>query len=187
MPLTKADALKKVQDEIRNCPICPQGMIGLPVPGEGNAEARFIAVGEAPGAKEAETGRPFIGRSGKLLTQLLESIGISREEIYITSPVSYFPGRRAPTPAEVAHGRTHFFKQVTIIDPEFLVCMGATALYAVTGDKMKVMQVHGKPFVYKDRKIFPTLHPAAAIRFQKNKALIESDFQELKKYLDNTK
>ncbi|HSX40464.1 MAG TPA: uracil-DNA glycosylase, partial [Candidatus Saccharimonadales bacterium] len=102
--MTKADkqkALDKITSEIENCKICKVGKSGKAVPGEGNPDADIVFLGEAPGKTEALTGRPFVGRSGKLLRSLIKEAGLKEEDIYITSPVKYLPDRGTPTPADI--------------------------------------------------------------------------------------
>ncbi len=101
-------ALQKIADEIANCKICQKDKIGLPVPGEGNADADIIFLGEAPGKKEALTGQPFIGPAGKVLRGLIKEVGLKDENVFITSPVKYLPKYVTPTPEDVAHGRNAF-------------------------------------------------------------------------------
>lgn len=172
--------LQRISSEIENCIECRKGKNGKAVPGEGNPQAKIVFIGEAPGREEAKTGRPFVGRSGKYLTKLLTSIGIKRENVYITSPVKYFPGRRAPTPKEIEHGRVHLLKQLEIIKPKIIVLLGNVACRALLGKGFQVSKVHGQP-IEKDRVVYlPTFHPAAIVRFRRLRPLIEDDFQHLK-------
>jgi len=179
--MKKEKALKRIAEEIKRCKECKKGKYGLAVPGEGNPNAKIVFVGEAPGYTESKTGRPFIGRAGKFLTKLLNSVGIKRENVFITSPVKYYPGRRAPTKKEIMHGMLHTRKQIEIIDPRVIVLLGKVAIFAFLGDK-KISEIHGK-VIKKDRIYFPTFHPSAAMRFPKIKKLMEADFKKLKKFL----
>lgn len=193
--MTKQQKLQKVNDEIVACPLCPIDKTGKPVPGEGNADADIVFIGEAPGKKEAESGRPFIGRSGQLLRLQIRESGLQEEDVYITSPVKYLPlrparnathsvaGRGTPTPADIAHGKTHLDKQLTVIDPKIIVLLGNTACQGVLGEKIPVMKEHGKIIERNGKKYFIMLHPAAAIRFQKFKSVFVGDFQKLKQLL----
>ena len=94
--MDKERALKALAAEITQCRSCRKGGSGKAVPGEGSAGARVVFIGEAPGREEAETGRPFIGRSGRLLRQSIREIGLAEEEVFITSPVHYLPDRGTP-------------------------------------------------------------------------------------------
>lgn len=176
----KRKELEKIDREIESCMECKRGKSGKAVPGEGDPEAKIAFIGEAPGVEEAKTGRPFVGRSGKYLTQLLSSIGIKRDNVYITSPVKYFPGRRAPNPQEIEHGKTHLLKQLAVIKPGLIVLLGNVAIRTLLGKGFFVSKIHGQPIKKDGITYFPTFHPAAAIRFKKFRLLIEQDFQKLK-------
>jgi uracil-DNA glycosylase len=164
---TKIILLKKIAEEINRCRECKKDKSGLPVPGEGDPDATLMFIGEAPGREEARTGRPFIGRSGKLLTRMLAGVKINRENVYITSPVKYYPGKRAPTPKEITHGKKHLIAQIEIIKPKLLVLLGATAMKALLKGKYQVTKVHGKTITENGQTYFLTFHPAAALRFPK--------------------
>jgi DNA polymerase len=179
--MNKDKALAKVTEEIVACKICPMGKSGLPVVGEGNADAEVAFIGEAPGKQEAKTGRPFIGRSGKLLRSLIKEVGLKEEDVYITSPVKYLPDRGTPTSADIAHGRLHLIKQLNIIQPKIIVLLGSSAVQGVLEEKLPIMKVHGTVVEKEGRKYFITFHPAAAVRFQKFKVLLLEDFKKLKK------
>jgi DNA polymerase len=184
--MTKLDQLDRIAQEIEHCTICQKDSIGIAVPGEGNPNADVVFIGEAPGKKEAETGKPFIGRSGQLLRSLIRSIGLDDEkDVYITSPVKYLPRRGTPSSSQIAHGREHLMKQLAVIQPKIVVLLGRVAAEGVLQEKVAVSKEHGKVIEEKDGiKYFLTIHPAAALRFsQKYKPLLEEDFQKLKKLL----
>lgn len=176
----KQTELEKISREIENCRECKKGKSGKAVPGEGNPNAKTFFVGEAPGREEAKTGRPFVGLSGKFLTHLLTSIGINRQDVYITSPVKYFPGSRAPTDEEIEHGKTHFLKQIKIIKPRLIVLLGNVAIRSVLGEGFRISEIHGEPIGKEGVTYFPTFHPSAARRFTKVRQLTVKDFQKLK-------
>ena len=181
--MDKSSELKKIEKEISTCRICKKDSIGLLVFGEGNINAKIIFVGEAPGKKEAATGKPFIGRSGQLLRQNIRKIGLKEKDVYISSPVKYLPKRGTPSKQQIAHGMTHFREQLKIINPNIFVLMGSVAALAVLGQFVPVAKMHGQT-IKKDGKIyFISYHPAAAIRFVKYKSIFESDFRKLKKLL----
>ncbi len=178
----KSSYLLEIEDEIRKCRECMKGKSGLPVPGEGDPDAMIMFVGEAPGREESKTGRPFVGRAGKLLTRLLKSAGIERENVFITSPVKFYPGKRTPTRKEILHGREHLVKQIDVIKPKLIVALGNVALKALFPErKLAITQIHGKFFEENGVTYFPTFHPAAGLRFQKYKKLLEKDFKKIKK------
>jgi uracil-DNA glycosylase family 4 len=179
--MTKEE-LEQITEEITQCEECKKDTVGVPVVGEGNPDAQIVFIGEAPGRLEAETGRPFIGRSGKLLRGLIQDIGFDDlKDVYITSPVKYLPIYVTPKPADIAHGRTHLMKQLEIIDK--IVLLGRVAAEGVLQEKVFVQKDHGRVTKKDGRTYFLTLHPAAALRFTKNKIPLVADFQELKKLL----
>lgn len=175
-------SLKAIAEEIKRCRECKKGKSGLPVPGKGSPRAKVMFVGEAPGRREAKTGRPFVGGSGKLLTQFLTAIGIERKDVFITSPVKYYPGQRTPTNHEIQHGKIHLLKQINAIKPKLIVLLGNIAHKALIGD-VRVSERHGKTSKKNGTRYFSTFHPAAAMRFPKIKRLMRQDFQRLKKLL----
>ena len=186
--MTNQNLLNRISKEIENCKTCKAGKTGKAVPGEGNPNAKIMFVGEAPGRVESKTGRPFVGRSGKFLTQLIESIGLRRQDVYITSPVKYFPvtsngAGRTPTDAEIKHANIHFQKQLQVIKPEIIVLLGKTAAKAVLFKNIPIAKDHGTIIKEEGRNYFITYHPAAAVRFFKFRALIEADFKKLAKIL----
>lgn len=178
--MTKSQKLEQVAEEIRMCKVCKKNKHGLAVVGEGSPDAKIMFIGEAPGRTEAATGRPFVGRSGKLLREAINSIGMKEEDVYITSPVKYLPDYVTPTDSDIEHGMTHLSKQIEIINPKVLVLLGRVAAQGVLGEKMLVNKSHGTIIERAGRKYFLSYHPAAAIRFQKFKQTFLSDFQKIK-------
>ncbi|MEX2007297.1 MAG: uracil-DNA glycosylase [Candidatus Levyibacteriota bacterium] len=178
--MNKTIRLKKIAEEIENCKICKLGKSGKAVPGEGNPDADIIFVGEAPGRTEAATGRPFIGRSGQLLRNLIREVGLREKDVFITSPVKYLPDRGTPTPADIAHGREHLLKQLEVIKPKFVVLLGNVAARGVLEEKIAVTKMHGEVKEKDGIRYFFTFHPAAGLRFPKIKKLIERDFKKLR-------
>ncbi len=174
--------LEKIAREIKNCKECKKKKSGKPVPGEGNKKAKILFVGEAPGREEAKTGKPFMGRSGKLLTQLLNSIKLDRKDIFITSPVKYYPGKRTPTNKEIDHGKIHLLKQIEAIKPKLIVLLGAVAHKALIGN-VKISEIHGKKLQKNKVTYFSTFHPAAALRFPFIKEFMKKDFKKLKRII----
>lgn len=176
--------LDKIALEIERCRICKKAKIGRAVPGEGNSDAKVVFIGEAPGRKEAETGRPFIGRSGQLLRSLIKEVYVKEKDIYITSPVKYLPKRGTPNSSEIAHGKIHLDKQLAVIKPKIIVLLGTTAQKALLAKLHPVLKEHGRIVIEEKRKYFITLHPAAVLRFPKYKSLFRSDFKKLQKLIN---
>lgn len=134
------------------------------VPGEGNPDAELLLVGEAPGASEDEQGRPFVGRAGKLLDEVLEAAGLAREDVYITNVVKARPPRnRDPKAGEVAHHLPWLEAELALVQPRLVIPLGRHAL-AHFSDRAKISDVHGTELTERGRALFPLYHPAAALR-----------------------
>lgn len=172
-----------IATEIENCRACKKDKIGMAVPGEGNPDAQIVFIGEAPGKTEAQTGRPFIGRAGKLLRTLIKDAGLFDEHVYITSPVKYLPKHVTPKPAEIEHGKKHLDAQLNIIEPKFVVLLGNVACLALLKQPVKIAQDHGKIIKDQGRTYFVSYHPAAALHQPNTRPLLIKDFKMLKKLL----
>ena len=188
--MNKKRLLEKEAVKIKRCRQCRKDKSGKAVPGEGNAYAKIVFMGEAPGREEAKVGRPFIGRSGKLLRNLIRQIGLREEDVYITSPVKYLPasptgGPKRPTPSksEIIHGTTHLTRQLDIINPKIVVLLGNVAYQSLISQSASINKYHGEVIEKDRRKYFLTFHPAAAIRFPKIRRLIYQDFAKIKKIM----
>lgn len=181
--MNKKVQLEQVAGEIGECKVCKKGKIGKTVPGEGNPDARIVFIGEAPGRTEAETGRPFVGRSGKLLRAQITNIGLKEKEVFITSPVKYLPKRKTPSISDILHGRTHLNKQLKIINPQIIVLLGNTAIQAVLEKPYPINTWHGKKIERRGKTYLLLFHPAAALRFVRIKKLFLEDFEKLKQHI----
>ncbi|MDO8663576.1 MAG: uracil-DNA glycosylase [Candidatus Wildermuthbacteria bacterium] len=178
---TNSDKLARLHQEIRHCQRCLLWKTAKnAVPGEGPANANVVFVGEAPGRHEDLTGRPFIGRAGKLLTQLLDGIGVKREAVFITSAVKHRPPKnRKPNPKEIGACKTWWQKQAEMINPELIVLLGRTASDSALGKDF--WEKRGKVFREAGQDYFITYHPAAGLRSPvKIKSILEKDFKKLK-------
>ena len=173
--------LLAIAKQIEKCQLCIKDKIGKAVPGEGNSDAEIVFIGEAPGKTESLTGKPFIGRSGKLLRKLIEQAGIDEESVYITSPVKYLPKYITPKPQDIAHGRLHLNVQLDVISPKIIVMLGNVAALALLNEKIMTSKRHGEIIRRDGRNYFITVHPAAALRFTKMREILLSDFKKLKK------
>ena len=146
-------------------------------------DTKVMFVGEAPGAKEDELGRPFVGRSGVFLTELLQGIGLSRDEVFITSVLkSRPPKNRTPTSAEVKACMPYLRRQFEIINPQIIVLLGRVAVSTIIGP-WKLSEAHGRFYEGNGRMHFITYHPAAALRFPKTKEKMLEDFKILREKL----
>jgi uracil-DNA glycosylase len=180
----KAKALERIAAEIARCEICRQDKTGLSVPGEGSANAKIVFIGEAPGKQEAQTGRPFIGRSGKLLRTCIRESGLKEEDVFITSAVKYLPLHVTPRPDEITHGRIHLEEQLRVIDPELVVLLGRVAAIAVLGKSPDLRTQHGV-ILKKDQRAYMVMyHPAAALYAAALLPTFKKDFQILRAYIE---
>jgi uracil-DNA glycosylase family 4 len=149
------------------------------VPGEGNPAARVMFVGEAPGATEDTLGRPFMGRAGKLLDELIGEAGLVRADVWITNVVKARPPKnRDPKAPEVAHCMPWLERELAIIGPKLVVPLGRHALKHFA-PAAKIGEVHGKVLSVGDRELFPLYHPAAAMYNQTLKATLFEDARSL--------
>lgn len=173
--------------ECRKCRLCNGRKIA--VPGEGNSDADILLVGEGPGATEDATGRPFVGKAGQLLTRMLASIQLKREEVYITNIVKCRPpGNRDPLPDEVQACLPYLERQIDIIQPLVIVCLGLPALKTLTGTNLGISRLRGTFQQYREYPVLPTYHPAAVLRFpDKYKRPVWNDLKMLRDYYRDVK
>ena len=159
-----------------------------PVPGDGNPKSEIMFIGEAPGQKEDEQGKPFVGQAGKLLEELLNSIGLKREDIYITNVVKFRPPEnRDPTPEEKEACMPFLKLEIAIIKPKMIVPLGRHALGTFL-PKISITDAHGKPQkVNEQMSIFPLYHPAAALHNPNLRETLFEDMKKLKEFLDAQK
>jgi DNA polymerase len=149
------------------------------VPGEGSVTAPVMFVGEAPGATEDALGRPFVGRAGHLLDELLGAAGLERAAVYITNVVKARPpGNRDPHADEVAHHMPWLETELAIVRPRLVVTLGRHALAHFTRG-LKISEVHGRELTARGRTLFPLYHPAAGLRSPALKATLFEDARAL--------
>jgi uracil-DNA glycosylase len=165
--MSPPDSLDRLHEEIRTHTGCGfeicENAANI-VPGEGSHTADVMLVGEAPGASEDEQGRPFVGRAGKLLDELLGEAGLVREDVFITNVVKARPPKnRDPKAGEVAHYLPWLEQQLALIRPRVVIPLGRHAL-AHFAPGRKITEVHGSLLVEGDRRLVPWLHPSAGLR-----------------------
>jgi uracil-DNA glycosylase len=167
----------------RVCPELAQASTQI-VPGDGNPDASILLIGEAPGAKEDEQGVPFVGASGKLLGEMLESIGMARSDTYITNIVKYRPpDNRDPLPEEIAASMPYLMEQIAVIEPELIVFLGRHAMNVFFPD-LKISQVHGRPKRLSGQVYLPLYHPAAALYNGSMRMTLAEDFAKIPAILE---
>jgi len=182
-------ALEAVAEEVLSCKRCPlHATRTRAVPGEGDPCARVMFVGEAPGYNEDLQGRPFVGAAGNLLNEMLKLAGLNREEVFITNVVKCRPpNNRDPAEEEVEACKPYLLRQLKVIQPEIVVCLGrhsARVLFELAGLRFEsVMRARGEPrrLTVSGLEILclPTLHPAAALYNPRLRNLLEADFRAL--------
>ena len=149
------------------------------VPGEGPVDARIMFIGEGPGFHENEQGRPFVGQAGKFLEELLASIGMQREQVFIGNVVKCRPpGNRDPLPEELAACSDYLERQVQAINPTAIVTLGRYSMGRYLPNA-KISEVHGQTFHIRGRLIIPMFHPAAALHQPSLRPILERDFASL--------
>ncbi len=155
---------------------------------DGNRQARVVFVGEAPGAEEDREGRPFVGRAGQLLDRMLDAIGLDRTLVYICNVVPWRPpGNRTPTPQEVAACLPFIRRQVELVDPDILVCLGAPSMQMLLGVKDGILKTRGLWMPYQTTRTIPAmamLHPAYLLRQPAQKRLAWRDLRALRRVMD---
>jgi len=161
------NTLDSFSNEIRNCPKCKilAETRKQVVFGTGNPDADVVVVGEAPGVDEDEYGKPFVGRAGKLLTEILKAINFSRDEVYICNILKCRPpGNRNPLPHEIVNCEPYLFKQLEIIKPKMILAVGAFAAQTLLKTKETLGKMRGKFHTYNGIMMMVTFHPAALLR-----------------------
>lgn len=189
----RTEKLKAIRDEVVNLTESPLYKTRVkPVIGEGNHYANIMFVGEAPGKNEAETGRPFCGAAGKILDELLASVGIKREEVYITNLLKDRPpGNRDPLPEEIALYAPFLDRQIEIIKPKAIVFLGRFSMaylmkkFGLGEHLAPIGRIHGRIFKaqasWGEVLLLPLYHPAAVIYNRSLKEVLKEDFKALEK------
>ena len=168
----KRQQLDTIAQQVQKCTGCPLHQSRTRgVPGEGNPDARLVFIGEAPGADEDAQGRPFVGRAGKLLTNIIEAMGLTREQVFIGNILkSRPPDNRNPSPTEIDACIDHLHKQLEIIQPEIIVALGAYAAQTLLDTTDPIGELRGRIHQYfphplaEPIKLIPTYHPAYLLR-----------------------
>jgi len=156
--------------------------------GAGNANADLMFVGEAPGRNEDEQGLPFIGAAGKLLEQLLNEIGMQRDDVFIANVLKCRPpGNRDPQPVEIENCRDYLYRQLELIEPSIVCTLGNFSTKLLREDNTGITQLHGKPEIRvigpRAVRLYPLFHPAAALYQRSNVELLREDFARIPELL----
>ena len=186
--LSNVETLEQITSLVASCKKCPLYKTATnPVPGEGNARAKLMCVGEAPGATEDETGRPFVGAAGQLLTKILAAIDLPREEVYICNVLKHRPpGNRNPEPDEVTACSPYLIRQIELIQPKVILALGTFAAQTLLNTKTAIGKLRGSVHEYHGVPLVVTYHPAALLRNPGWKRPTWEDVQLARRILDRS-
>ncbi len=177
----KDDTLLKIREDIGDCTRCKlhKGRNKI-VFGDGSPKAELVFIGEGPGADEDQQGIPFVGRAGKLLTQMIEAMGLQRKDVYICNVVKCRPPEnRAPEPDEVATCSPYLLRQIDVIRPKVIVCLGAVAAKTLLQTARGISQFRGEWLEWRGHKLMATYHPAYLLRNPNAKGEVWKDLQKV--------
>ncbi len=186
-PLAAADALVAIREDIGDCTRCKLHTLGRKniVFGVGNPDADLMFVGEAPGADEDVQGIPFVGRAGQLLTKIIESIGLSRDEVYIANVIKCRPPQnRNPEPDEVETCEPFLFRQIDAIQPKVIVALGKFAAQTLLRSPDPISRLRGRTYSYRGATLMPTFHPAYLLRNPSSKREVWEDMKRVRALLN---
>ena len=189
----KSKLLSDLRSEIKNIDNCElKSSATKLVFSDGDNQSQIMIIGEGPGQKEDEAGKPFVGDAGMLLNKMLKAINIERGKVYITNVVNYRPpNNRKPEPAEVSRYSNFLRKHISIIDPKILILMGSTAMESLFGSKKKITKERGnwKDIIINNKTYLCmiTFHPAYLLRQPEQKKYSWADLKEIRKKIDELK
>ena len=184
-PLSKAEQLAQLAGMMRICRNC-ELVLGRKqaVPGEGNAGATLMFIGEAPGATEDQTGRPFVGAAGRFLEDMLADIGLRREQVFIGNIIRCRPPEnRDPFPREIDACRGWLREQLRIIAPPVVCTLGRFAMNTLIDPHLQITKVHGTPIAREGILYIPLFHPAAALHRETLRDTLIADMRRLRDLL----
>lgn len=187
--LTKKEKLQLLAEKIAKCTHCEELALNRikTVPGSGNPEAKILLLGEAAGKEESIQGKPFVGRAGKLLDDVLKICGLDREkDVWITNTIKCRPPKnRNPELSERLNCRPYLNLQLKIINPKYIVCLGAVAAHNLLGVDTPITKMRGMWQKHENFKVLPVFHPAYALRNPSAKLGLIEDFKLLLKEIKN--
>jgi len=180
-----ARSLDSLHLRVRDCDRCPLCFNRKTVVfGQGNIEADVMFVGEAPGEEEDKTGLAFVGKAGKLLTQIIQSIGLNRQAVYICNVIKCRPpGNRNPVNDEISSCLPILFKQIELVKPKLIVSLGNVATKNLVKDAVGIMKMRGKKEKFNGIPLIPTFHPSYLLRNPSALSLVWSDMRKVRQML----
>jgi len=185
-PQAGDDTLPIIREDLGDCARCKLHRLGRRqiVFGVGNPNAELMFVGEAPGADEDIQGEPFVGRAGQLLTKIIESIGLRREDVYIANVIKCRPpNNRNPEPDEVEQCEPFLFRQIDTIKPKVIVALGKFAAQSLLRTADPITRLRGREYKYRDAILIPTYHPAYLLRTPSAKREVWEDMKRVRAIL----
>ena len=187
-PAAGCNTLDEIKERIASCTRCTLYKTATNhVPGEGNPNADLMFVGEAPGATEDETGRPFVGAAGQLLTKIIAAIDLKREDVFIVNVLKHRPpGNRNPLPDEVTACSPYLVRQIELIQPKVIVALGTFAAQFLLDTKLSIGKLRGQVHKYYGVPLVVTYHPAALLRNPSWKRPTWEDVQLARRILDSS-
>lgn len=185
--MNSQETLEQVANEVSSCTKCTlHHSRKNAVPGEGPANSEIMFIGEGPGFHENEQGRPFVGAAGKFLEELLESIGLTRGEVFITNVVKCRPpGNRDPQSDELDACSEYLERQIQAINPKMIVTLGRFSMARFLPNA-KISDIHGQAAKIKNRLVVPMYHPAAALHQPSLRPTVQRDFSRLPELITNS-
>jgi DNA polymerase len=188
-PAAKLTSLAEIAGVVAGCRRCPlYATAKNPVPGDGNPDADFMIVGEAPGANEDEQGVPFVGQAGQLLTKIIGAIDLRREDVFIANVLKHRPpGNRNPLPDEVVACSPYLVRQIELVRPKVLLALGTFAAQTLLETKLTIGKLRGQIHRYYGVPLVVTYHPAALLRNPAWKRPTWEDVQLARRILDHAR
>lgn len=175
----KTKQLEILANQWESCTKCELSQVRIKsVFGRGSVNAKLVLIGQNPGKNENEQGIPFIGTTGKILDKLLEEVGLTTNDYYILNAcLCHSPKNRKPTSEEVTACRPRLLEQLTIISPQIIVTLGASATESFLNDKSSISKIRGKFQFHAGYSVMPTYHPSSTIYTPKNRDILKEDLQ----------
>jgi len=184
-PRSGPETLEQVRQDLGDCRRCKLAPTRKTIVfGEGNPHAELVFIGEGPGADEDEQGLPFVGRAGKLLNRMMQTVGLKREDVYICNVVKCRPPEnRTPEKDEVDACSPFLYRQIEAIKPRLICCLGAPAVRTVLGIKEGITKIRGHFYDFGSMKALATVHPAYVLRNPREEKILREDFEKIRDFL----
>jgi DNA polymerase len=187
-PRSGPETLEQIRQDLGDCRRCKLAPTRKTIVfGEGNPHAELVFIGEGPGADEDEQGLPFVGRAGKLLNRMMQTVGLRREDVYICNVVKCRPPEnRTPEKDEVDACSPFLYRQIESIKPRLICCLGAPAVRTVLGIKEGITKIRGQFYDFGSTKALATVHPAYVLRNPREEKILREDFEKIRDFLKSS-